>query len=86
MQLLPYQSLVILYMNLYTMKSLKIISKKFKLNLYSNGKTVHLLTNKSLSPFLFSILCRSKVALILNYVIRKRSLTTKDYEKVSSEN
>lgn len=41
------------HVSLYSRKSLKAIARKYSLNLYSNGKSFHLLTKNKLSNFLF---------------------------------
>ena len=37
------------HISIYTTKALSVIGQKFKLNLYSDGESLHLLTEKSLS-------------------------------------
>ncbi|MEY3198764.1 MAG: hypothetical protein RJA13_722 [Bacteroidota bacterium] len=62
---------------LYTIKSLSIIAKKFGLNFYSNGSSLHLFTEKSISPELFSQLCSHSPQ-----DLRKPSLLHQDYQMV----
>ena len=64
------------HISLYTTKSLSIIAKKFKLNLYSNGSSLHLLTQKQISPLIFERLLRYKTQ-----DIKKESLLERDYLK-----
>ncbi len=42
----------------HTFKSLSIIAKRNQLNFYSNGKSVHLFTEKKLNPFIFNLLIK----------------------------
>ncbi|MGB3559149.1 MAG: class I SAM-dependent methyltransferase [Geitlerinemataceae cyanobacterium] len=43
---------------LYTRKALSILANRFNLNLYSNGQTLHLLTEKTIAPQVFQQLTR----------------------------
>lgn len=65
----------------YTHKSLSVIANKFNLNLYSNGRFLHLLSNKKISPLLFNIISRCKVAQLVNVFSRRGSLISEDYTK-----
>jgi len=64
------------HISLYTTKALSIIAEKFKLNLYSNGSSLHLLTQKQISPLIFERLLRYKTQ-----DIKKESLLERDYLK-----
>lgn len=44
---------------LYTIKSFEIIAAKHKLNFYSNGKSVHLLTEKKINASLFKLVVKT---------------------------
>ncbi|MEG3926480.1 methyltransferase domain-containing protein [Microcoleus sp. D3_18a_C4] len=64
------------HISLYTTKALSIIAEKFKLNLYSNGSSLHLLTQKQISPLIFERLLRYQTQ-----NIKKESLLERDYLK-----
>ncbi len=64
------------HISLYTTKALSIIAEKFKLNFYSNGSSLHLLTQKQISPLIFEKLLRYKTQ-----DIKKESLLERDYLK-----
>ena len=64
------------HISLYTTKALSIIAEKFKLNLYSNGSSLHLLTQKQISPLIFERLLRYQTQ-----DIKKESLLERDYLK-----
>ena len=38
------------HVSLYSRKSLDLLAKKFNKRLYSNGKNIHLITSKKISP------------------------------------
>jgi hypothetical protein len=46
------------HVSLYSQKTLQVIAQKFKLNLYTNGKSYHLLTKKHFSNFVFNLLLK----------------------------
>jgi glycosyltransferase involved in cell wall biosynthesis len=64
------------HISLYTAEALSVIANKFDLNIYSNGSSLHLLTEKKLDPILFDSLCHS-----YQPPRKKGSLLQKDYLK-----
>ncbi|MGB3512172.1 MAG: methyltransferase domain-containing protein, partial [Microcoleaceae cyanobacterium] len=46
------------HISIYTLKTLSIIAARFQLKLYSYGDSLHLLTEKEISPVLFQQLCQ----------------------------
>ena len=71
------------HVSFYSQKSLLIIAQKFGLNLYSNGKSYHILTKKNISNFNFN--CLLKVSLIGMPSIIKlmmNSKTKSDFKKL----
>jgi len=63
------------HISFYTLKALTIIADRFNLNLYSNGSSLHLLTEKALPDDLFELLARDELT------INKASLLHSDYLK-----
>lgn len=64
------------HISLYTSKSISIIADKFNLKFYSNGSSLHLLTDKIISPFIFNNLSQRQTELL-----NKQSLLQQDYLK-----
>lgn len=64
------------HISIYTAKSLAIIATKFNLNLYSNGSSLHLLTEKELPDNVFEQLAKGELA-----AVNKVSLLQNDYLK-----
>jgi glycosyltransferase involved in cell wall biosynthesis len=64
------------HISLYTSKALSIIADKFNLKFYSNGSSLHLLTDKTISPFIFDNLSQRQTELL-----SKQSLLQQDYLK-----
>jgi glycosyltransferase involved in cell wall biosynthesis len=64
------------HISLYTIKSLQVLAAKFGLNLYSNGASLHLLTEKEMPEDLFEKLATGKLG-----VGNKASLLQNDFEK-----
>ena len=73
------------HVSLYTKKSLSLIAEKFRLNLYSDGSQIHLLTEKRLSSFSFNMVSRYKVALLLGMIFRNKTLLPSDYHQVTGK-
>jgi len=67
----------------YTRQSLSINASKFHLNLYSNGKSLHLLTEKNISPCLFQLMLHRKVAAPVNLFLRRKSLLGEDVARLT---
>ena len=63
----------------YTPKSLKEIADKFHLNVYSNGNSLHLLTEKKIPSLWFNFISRDIASQIFNVLLRKPSLLSSDY-------
>jgi hypothetical protein len=71
------------HVSIYSRKSLEIIGEGFGLRLYSNGRSYHLLTDKSISPLLFRLAIRNKISKMLNTLVRYQSLLPEDYYKIT---
>lgn len=70
------------HISFYTEKSLSIIAKKFDRNYYSNGKTLHLITNKKISPNIFKMVASYRIARMINLFNRRESLLECDYNSI----
>jgi Methyltransferase domain len=75
------------HVSIYTYKSLAIIAQRLGLYLHSNGTSLHLLTEKQISPRRFQFIFRKKISALLNlfYVRRQRkhSLLEDDFAQGS---
>ena len=71
------------HLSLYTADSLKKLGERFGLNLYTNGKNIHLFTKKKISPFRFKMLSMYNKLLSHKYFNNKKSLRQKDYELIN---
>lgn len=70
------------HISLYSQRSLAIIAQKFHLQLYSDGKSLHLLTEKKFSPFLFTMLTKSCINFYLDLLFPSKTLLASDYKKL----
>jgi glycosyltransferase involved in cell wall biosynthesis len=68
------------HVSLYTAKSLSILAAKFNLNFYSNGSSLHLLTEKELPDDVFQQLAKGGLA-----AVNKVSLLQNDFLKAVSK-
>ena len=64
------------HISIYTLQTLSLMADKYDLNFYSNGSSLHLLTEKKLPPDLFNTLCHSQ-----SEALKKKSLLQSDYSK-----
>lgn len=73
------------HVSLYTRESLGIIARKLGLNLCSNGRSIHLFTQKRIAPVLFGGLSCHRIAKLLSLLIRKPSLVGSDFFRVTGQ-
>jgi hypothetical protein len=68
--------------SIYTFSSLKYIADKFDINVYTNGRSIHLLTRNKINPLLFKLLSRGKVSGLINVLCKREGLRQQDYQDV----
>lgn len=71
------------HVSFYTKKSLKVLAEKKGLNFYSNGATVHLITEKKLPVPLFFLLARHRTSSLIAPLLMNKSLLEDDFRAVS---
>lgn len=69
------------HISFYTLKTLQRLADRFGLNLYSNGSNIHLLTEKTLPPFLFWLTTRYRLAALFS-IFQRRTLLPEDHAKL----
>ena len=69
------------HVSFYTHRALSIIAVKNNLNLYTDGRAIHLFTRRRVLPYLFYLVSRYKFASFMNLFIRRGSLLQQDYQK-----
>jgi hypothetical protein len=69
----------------YTTQSLMRISARLGLHFHSDGKTLHLLTEKRISSRWFRFLSDEQVAAVLGRFLRRQSLLPADYHLVTGK-
>jgi hypothetical protein len=69
------------HISFYTEQSLKELANKFNLHLYTNGKSLHLLTKKRIPKLLFFLFSIGQIAGPIGYFfsIGRKSLLERDY-------
>ena len=72
-------------LSFYTLKSLSVIAEKYSLNLFSDGKFFHLLTDKQISPLFFKIVSRMRVSAVIAAFSRRKSLIQDDYRRITGK-
>jgi len=72
------------HISFYSRQSLQVIADKHNLNLYSNGSSMHLLTEKKIPAWLFFTLARYKTAAIINPLLPTTSLLPADFASITS--
>lgn len=73
------------HISFYTLKTLSTIAERFSLNLYSDGKFFHLLTDKRIPPYVFKMVSRKRISSIIAMTSCRKSLLYADYEKITGE-
>lgn len=69
------------HISFYSSRSLRFISEHFRTSFYSNGSTFHMFSKKRISPLLFRLITKSRIASILNSLWPEQSLLQNDYER-----
>lgn len=71
----------------YTYEALAVIARRYSLNLYSNGSSLHVLSKKPLSPRLFKLLPHHKLTALATWWLRRtlpqQSLLSSDFERAT---
>jgi hypothetical protein len=73
------------HISFYTPASLRILAERFGLNLYTNGRSLHLLTRKNFYSGSFALLSRYKVARLVDLLLPKRTLISADYRSITGK-
>ena len=73
------------HVSFYTKKSLCRLAERFSLNLVTDGRSRHLMTKEKVSPLLFQLVSKYKVALVIDAVYRRRSLISEDYRMFAGQ-
>ncbi len=68
---------------LYTAQTLQVIADRFHLNLCSDGRSLHLLTERKLWPPAFIVASRYRVSRLLKIFLRTGSLLANDYRTLT---
>lgn len=71
------------HVSFYTKRSLEVIATRYNLHLASNGKSMHLLSEKRLPTGLFYLLARYKAASLINPLLPLKSLLPDDFAALS---
>lgn len=71
------------HVSLYTRSSLLKLGQQFNLNLYTNGRNIHLLTEKRIPSQLFRLLSSYRISGALSFFLRKKGLTADDYARIT---
>jgi len=70
----------------YHRKTLEFISKKYKLNLYTNNRTLHMLTKHSVNPLYYKFASSYVFTRMFNTFFNKKSLLAEDYSLSLQQN
>ena len=65
----------------YSLKTLEFMSRSFKLNLYTDGKLLHMVTEKHLPRRMFKLVTRYKIARLLSLFYKRKTLMPRDYHR-----
>ncbi len=69
------------HVSFYTHSSLSTLAKRLDVHLYSDGRFLHLFTEKKVSSFFFRLFSLQSMARFINSFQRRRSLLERDYQE-----
>lgn len=69
---------------LFSRKSLDVLADRFSLSLWSNGNDFHILSRQQLPARRVGLLLRPRIAMLVNYLRRRPSLLSSDFEYLKS--
>ena len=73
------------HVSFHTRESLGAMAARFGLHFYTNGKSLHLFSEKRLPSSMFYLLARSKAANVLSPLLSGKTLLHKDFEKIAQK-
>lgn len=73
------------HVSLYSLNSLQALARRLGMRLYSNGTNLHLLTRKTIRPWMFRLATGGYVSLLIQRIRRRPSLIADDYFRVSGQ-
>lgn len=75
------------HISFYSLETLEYLANKYNLNLYTNGSSIHLFTEKKLSPLIFKVLLKFNRFGIFTLISKKlKSKTIDDMYQVIGKN
>ncbi len=69
-----------MHTSFYSLAALQRMADRFNLNVVSNGRTLHLLTPKKISPQMFRLIINPKISGLLHLIRRRPSLLSSDVD------
>lgn len=66
------------HIGIYCLETLKVLAARLNLNLYSDNKSIHLLTDRKINPALFFLTLKLSDRGLMNALVQRRSKTLKD--------
>jgi hypothetical protein len=75
------------HVSFYSQAALRRLADRLSLNLYSNGRTVHLLTKRRLPAMIFFLLSTPRIAALFAplLLLGRRSLLDADYFRITGK-
>jgi hypothetical protein len=70
------------HISIYSLKSMKMLAKMLNKNFYSNGKNIHLFTEKKISGIVFKIITLPYLTNLFSVFSRRKSLLDDDYSDI----
>jgi hypothetical protein len=67
---------------LYTREALIQLGRQLGMRLLTNGRNLHLLTRRNVSPFRFRVACSGRLSPVLNRFKKRRSLLASDHARI----
>lgn len=67
------------HISIFSIDSLRIMADKLSLNYYTNGRSIHLFTERKLSPVIFKIATLYSFAAVVDIIFKRPSLLLSDF-------
>jgi len=73
------------HISFYTRKTLAMLAKRFSLHLCSNGRSLHLLTERPIPSWVFAAISWRPAALVMSSICKRTSLIDADYKLITKK-
>ncbi len=70
---------------LYTKRALEVLARRFGMKLITDGREIHLLTERAVPSIVFRMITMSRIARTIGKLRRRKSLQAQDYHRITGK-